>query len=221
MSRVVTAGLFAAAMIGGIGTTPALASPTGSPITHRSPTTSPVFHDAMRKLWTDHVTWTRLYIISAVGGQPASTADLDRLMQNQTDIGNAIADYYGRAAGDQLTTLLKTHISTAGELVGAAKAGEQAKITSAKTRWYANADQIAEFLSKANPKHWPVATLKAAMKMHLDQTLDEATHRIQGNFAADVADYDHIVDHILSMADILSSGIVAQFPNKFVAKGAK
>lgn len=164
--------------------------------------------------------WTRLYIISAAGGQPDATLDLGRLMQNQVDIGNAVADFYGRPVGDQLTALLKTHISTAGELVAAAKAGDQAKTASAKIRWYANADQIAEFLAKANPKHWPVATLRTAMKTHLDQTLDEATHRIQGNYAADILDYDHIVAHILGMTDVLSSGIIARFPDKFAAKAA-
>ncbi|MES1259848.1 MAG: hypothetical protein ABUL71_04570, partial [Gemmatimonadota bacterium] len=183
--------------------------------------TAGALHDAMRKLWEDHVTWTRLYIISAVAGQPDAKPALDRLMQNQADIGNAVAEYYGRPAGDQLTTLLKSHIATAGELVGAAKAGDQAKTADAKTRWYANADQIAEFLAKANPKHWQAATLKAAMKTHLDQTLDEATHRIQGNYAADILDYDHIVAHILGLADVLSSGIVAQFPAKFAAKGTR
>ena len=53
------------------------------------------------------------------------------------------------------------------------------------------------------------------MKMHLDQTLDEATHRLQGKTDQDIKDYDAIVEHILKMADTLSDGIIAQFPAKF------
>ena len=201
------------------GTPAAHSDDHGASSTAKKDRISPAALDAeMRKLWTDHVTWTRLYIVGAVAGQPDAQPTLDRLMQNQVDIGNAVAEFYGRPAGDQLTTLLKAHIATAGELVGAAKAGDQAKTASAKTRWYANADQIADFLAKANPKQWTAVALRGAMKTHLDQTLDEATHRIQGNYAADIADYDRIVNHILSMADILSSGIVAQFPAKFNGK---
>ena len=98
---------------------------------------------------------------------------------------------------------------------GAAKAGDTAKTEAAKTKWYANANQIAAFLHKANPDHWPEATLQTAMKTHLDQTLDEATHRLQGKFDQDIKDYDAIVAHILEMADVLSGGIIAQFPAKF------
>ncbi len=50
------------------------------------------------------------------------------------------------------------------------------------------------------------------MKTHLDQTLAAATHQLQGNYAASVRDYDHIVAHILELADVLSGGIEAQFP---------
>jgi len=103
----------------------------------------------------------------------------------------------------------------AADLVGAAKAGHQPKVADAKKRWYANANDIADFLHKANPEHWPLATLQSAMKMHLDQTLDEATHRLQGKHDQDIKDYDAIVHHILGMADILSGGIIAQFPAKF------
>ena len=173
------------------------------------------FHDAMRKLWEDHVTWTRLYIVSAAAGLPDNKVTTDRLLQNQTDIGNAVAPFYGRAAGDKLTALLRTHILTAAELVTAAKAGDNAKMGDAKTRWYANANEIAAFLHGANPKKWPLATLQSAMKTHLDQTLNEATHRLHGDYAADARDYDAIVDHILAMADILSDGITSQFPSKF------
>jgi len=176
--------------------------------------------DAMRKLWIDHVAWTRMYIISAVGGLPDLKPTTDRLLQNQVDIGNAVAGFYGAEAGTKLTALLKDHILQAAELVTASKAGDQAKAADAKTRWYKNADEIAGFLAAANPKHWPVATLKSAMKTHLDQTLEEASDRIQGKYDEDIKDYDEIVAHILTMADMLSSGIIAQFPEKFASKKA-
>ena len=179
---------------------------------------SAMLHDTMRKLWIDHVAWTRMYIISAVAGLPDTKPTTDRLLQNQADIGNAVAGYYGAEAGTRLTALLKDHILQAAELVTASKAGDQAKAADAKTRWYKNADQIAEFLAGANPKHWPVATLKSAMKTHLDQTLEEASDRIQGKYDEDIKDYDEIVAHILTMADLLSSGIVKQFPEKFASK---
>lgn len=173
------------------------------------------FHDGMRKLWEDHVTWTRLYIVSAASGNADLKLTTQRLLDNQRDIGNAVADFYGKEAGDKLTALLSDHIATAAELVMAAKAGDDAKVADAKKRWYENADQIASFLHGANPKNWPLAALQSAMKMHLDETLDEATHRLQGKYDEDIKDYDRVVDHILKMADILSSGIIAQFPKKF------
>lgn len=173
------------------------------------------FHDAMRKLWEDHVTWTRLYIVSAAAGLPDTQVTAQRLFKNQEDIGNAVADFYGRDAATKLTALLKDHIALAAELVGAAKANDAAKAADASKRWYANANDIAAFLHNANPKQWPLATLQSAMKEHLDETLDEATHRLQGKYAEDIKDYERIVEHILMMADTLSDGIIAQFPKKF------
>ena len=173
------------------------------------------FSKAMRKLWEDHITWTRLYIISAVANLPDKDATTQRLLQNQTDIGNAVAGFYGDAAGAKLTALLKDHILGAAALIEAAKSGDKAKIDAAAAKWYANADEIAAFLSGANPKHWPAADMKAGMKMHLDLTLAEATDRLQGNYAADIQEYDKIHAHILGLADLLSSGIIAEFPAKF------
>ena len=92
------------------------------------------FHDAMRNLWVDHVAWTRLYIISVAGGLPDTKLTAERLLKNQQDIGDAVADFYGREAANQLTALLKDHILIAADLVGAAKAGDQAKTADAKMR---------------------------------------------------------------------------------------
>ena len=173
------------------------------------------FHDAMRKLWEDHVTWTRLFIVSAAAGLPDKDATTQRLLQNQTDIGNAVAEFYGRDAGNKLTALLRDHILIAADIVTAAKAGDNARVASSNKRWHDNAAEISTFLHGANPKHWPTATLQTAMNMHLDQTLDEATHQLKGDYPASVKDYERVVQHILGMADVLSDGIIAQFPSKF------
>jgi len=173
------------------------------------------FQQDMRKLWEDHVTWTRLYIISAAAGLPDAKLTANRLLDNQRDIGNAVAEFYGKDAGDKLTSLLRDHILIAADLVGAAKTGDNAKVATLNKKWHDNADDIATFLHGANPNNWPLATLKSAMKTHLDQTLDEATHRLKGDYAADIKDYDMIVNHILMMADVLSDGIIKQFPKKF------
>jgi hypothetical protein len=168
----------------------------------------------MRKLWTDHVVWTRDYIIAAVGDQPDAQAAAGRLMKNQEDIGNAVAKFYGAPAGQQLTTLLKEHISIAVELIKAAKAGDKAGQQKADARWQQNGVQIAAFLSKANP-NWPRATLEDMMKMHLSTTTTEVVARLNKNWDADVRAFDAVYDHILKMSDALADGIVKQFPDKF------
>src|SRR5438105_1663478 len=135
------------------------------------------FQAAMRKLWEDHITWTRVFIISAAANLPDKSAATQRLLQNQVDIGDAIKPYYGAAAGDQLTALLKDHILISADVVAAAKANNQAKLADANKRWSANADQIADFLNKANPKNWSDAEMRTMMHDHLTLTTNEAVAR--------------------------------------------
>jgi hypothetical protein len=172
----------------------------------------------MRVLWEDHIVWTRQFIVSAAT-ETGTLADIgpttDRLLANQTDIGNALKPFYGDAAGDRVTALLRDHILTAAELVFAAKAGDAAAVEAAAAAWYQNADDIATALNGLNPRHWPLAEMKAHMKDHLDLTLKEAVARLQGRFADDIAAYDEIHAQILAMADMLSDGIIAQFPANF------
>lgn len=170
----------------------------------------------MRKLWTDHVVWTRDYIIAAVADQPDAPAAANRLLKNQEDIGSAVATYYGKPAGDKLTVLLKDHITIAVDLIKAAKAGDKASQQQADTKWKRNGEEIADFLSKANP-NWPRATLVDMMNKHLSTTTDEVVARLTKNWDADIRAYDAVYAHILAMSDALSDGIIKQFPAKFAA----
>jgi hypothetical protein len=192
------------------GTEPAAAKPAAD-----------TFRAAMRKLWEDHITWTRQYIVSAAtltGDLPDIGPTAARLFANQADIGNAIKPFYGAAAGDQLTSLLTDHIAIAADAIAKAKAGDSAGLQTAIDAWHANADAIARFLTDANPRNWPFAMMQAHMRDHLDLTLAEAVARLQGRYADDIAAYDQVHVQILAMADMLSDGIIAQFPERFTGR---
>ena len=169
----------------------------------------------MRRLWEDHVTWTRLAIISLTTDSPDTEATVGRLLRNQVDIGDAIEPFYGGAAGDELTRLLREHILIAADLIAAARAGDGEAVAEAQARWTANADEIAAFLASANPRFWKLGELRAMLHEHLRLTTNEVVARLQGNWDADVAAYDEIHPQALEMADHLSIGIVRQFPRRF------
>lgn len=174
-----------------------------------------VLRQEMRRLWEDHVTWTRLAVISLTTDAPDTTATVGRLLENQADIGNAIKPYYGAAAGRQLTGLLRQHILIAADLVAAAGKGDQAGVASEQARWTTNADQIATLLNRANPRFWKLGAMKAMLHDHLRLTTNEVLARLQRRWAADVRAYDRIHVQALHMADMLSTGLVEQFPSRF------
>lgn len=172
------------------------------------------FKAAMRKLWEDHIVWTRNVILNIIDGLDGTDKAVERLLKNQDDIGNAIKPYYGEDAGNKLTSLLRSHITIAADLLKAAKANDQNAFNDANKKWTDNADEIAVFLSSANP-NWPLKDMTQMMHDHLALTTDEAVARLKKDYAGDVSAYDKVHDEILMMADMLSDGIIKQFPDKF------
>jgi hypothetical protein len=169
----------------------------------------------MRMLWEQHVTWTRLAIVSFAGDLPDLAATQQRLLRNQADIGKAIAPFYGEDAGKRLTWLLRQHIVIAVEILTDAKSGNGEALAADLQRWDRNANRIAAFLHRANPDHWPLREMRQMMHRHLRLTTDEAVAQLTGDYPASVRAYDGAEREILAMADMLSMGIVLQFPDRF------
>ena len=168
----------------------------------------------LRKLWTDHVIWTRQYIVAVYSDTPDAGAAAGRLLKNQEHIGAAIVPYYGQAAGDQLTALLKEHIMIAVDLLAAAKAGDDARFQQEDQKWTTNAQAIASFLSSANPA-WPKRDVEDLLNLHLSLTKGEAVARLGAHWDDDVTAFDDIFTEILTVSDTLANGIIQQFPDRF------
>jgi hypothetical protein len=173
------------------------------------------FHDRMRALWEAHGTWTHMVIVSFAGNLPNLPAEEQVLLHNQVDIGNAVKPYYGKAAGNQLTKLLQEHILGAVKVLEAAKSGDKALIARAESAWYANGRQIADFLHAADPKFLPRRAARTMMKIHLDQVIAQGVAELKGDFAGDAHEFAPYIRHVLDMADMISGGIIRQFPTRF------
>ncbi|MDN5861371.1 MAG: hypothetical protein L0H84_22445, partial [Pseudonocardia sp.] len=166
---------------------------------------------AMRRLWSDHAIWTRQYIVAAIDGKPEADAAAKRLLRNQTDIGQAVAGFYGEEAGAALTNLLTQHVTIAVDIVDAATKKDAARFDTANKAWDRNADEIASLLSSANP-NWPKRDVLDLLMQHLNLTRDEVTAHLKRRRPADVKAFDLIQTEILTLADVLSDGIIKQFP---------
>ena len=168
-------------------------------------------HAEMRKLWHDHVALTRQYLLEAAANQPRAKPTLQRLLQNQVDIGNAMKPYYGNAKGNQLTALLKEHILIAGKII---ESGKKAPLPSVPAigDWYANADQISGLFQQVNPQYWALEDMKKMMHHHLKITTSEVLSVLHGGTGAEA--YKGVHRQAMEMADMLTEGIVRQFPEK-------
>jgi hypothetical protein len=173
------------------------------------------FHDRMRALWEEHGSWTRMVIVSFVGNLPNLAAAEQVLLNNQVKIGEAVKPYYGRAAGNQLTKLLKAHILGAVDVLVAAKSGDPNRLSTSEAAWYANGREIADFLHAANPRFLSRAAARQMMKVHLDQVIEQAVDELTGDYAGSARAFGPYIRHILRMADMISGGIIQQFPARF------
>ena len=170
---------------------------------------------SLHDLWIEHIVWTRQYVVAAAADQPDAPFAAERLMKNQEDIGNAIKPFYGDQADNQLTSQLKEHITIAVDLLEVAKAGNNTALEETEKNWYTNADEIATFLSAANP-NWTKEDMLNMLNEHLSLTKTEAVARLTGDYATDVATFDALYKHAISMGDEFTVGIVKQFQEQFV-----
>lgn len=168
----------------------------------------------MRMLWEEHVFWTRLMIISISANLPDLDLTTKRLLRNAKDFEMAFKPFYGEEKAHIFGGLMRDHLVIAAQLVKAAKAGDSRVALKAETAWYANADEIASFLSSIN-QNWPEKTLKTMLHEHLALTESEAVAILTGEYGRGITTFDEIEKQALMMADALTDGIVKQFPDTF------
>ena len=140
----------------------------------------------------------------------------NRLLRNPKDFADALRPIYGDAAAASFSELLTAHLTIAAQLVKAAASGNNTAAAQYEQQWYANADEIAGFLSRINP-YWSEQQWRRLLYDHLAMTKKEAVDYIKRNYSDSISTFDQIEKEALEMADYMTSGIKSQFPGYFVA----
>jgi len=169
---------------------------------------------AWRKLWEQHVMWTRSLIISKVDRLGDANLVATRLLRNPHDMGYELSPYFKSSSIDLFVKLFEEHLLIAAKLVDAAIAGNSQLVEQLNHEWFKNADDIAQLMHEFFPfeskESW-----QAMMHEHLKLTKEEAVLRIGKKYAENVAIYDTIETQALEMADMIASGIIKSFFKRY------
>jgi hypothetical protein len=170
----------------------------------------------MRRVWSDHATLTRQYIVSAASDNPDTEALAKRVQQNADDLANTLGQYYSDGVRARLSTLFRMHATLFSDAVTMAKTNEKDEMSSVQDKLEMNGRETIAFLCSLNPR-WDEATLRGEFEQHVNRENDELTAHVQQGGLGDLVASDEAQKQIVELADMLSSGIERQFPDRFVA----
>jgi len=150
-------------------------------------------------------------IETLAGNTAAAKAAEDQVVANARQIAGAIEPYYGKAASEKLFGLLAGHYGAVKEyLVAQDKAAQDA----AWKKLGANAEEIAKFLSGANP-NLPIDTLRGLLIAHGGHHVQQITQLRAKDYAGEAQTWEAMKQHMYVIADALAGAIAKQFPTKF------
>ncbi len=173
---------------------------------------------ALRNLWQGHIFWVRnVVLMTKLGDKEAAKVAEEQVVQNAKEIANAMIPYYGKEASEKLFSLLAGHYAAVKEYMNAVFSGNKEEKTKATDKMKKNAEEIAAFLSSANP-NWPKDALMSALMAHIGFHMAQIDEINAKNFSAEAKTWEEMKNQVNQIADVLAVGIYKQFGSKGKSK---
>lgn len=170
---------------------------------------------AMRDLWLGHAFWVRAVVVETINGNSsAATAAENAAVDNAHALAAALEPFYGKPASEKTFTLLAGHYTAVKQYLLATKAKDSAAQDTARKAMFDNADQIATFLSTANP-HLPIDALRGMLLAHGGHHVVQIQQLDNNEYAQEVQTWDAMKNHMYGIADAMTFALAKQFPDRF------
>lgn len=195
-------------------TTPASAHAPAHDASAAATPAAPKLQADLRALWNDHVVQTRAYAVAVKAGDSAAAAEAaDGVVANARNLSAAVASFYGKAAGERMMELLGGHWGAVKAMTDSGHAADAAASQAAMTTLLANADEIAAFLSGANP-NLAADAVRGLLVAHGAHHAAQIKQIMAGDMAAEAETWTAMQAHMDVIADALAGAIAKQFPDK-------
>jgi hypothetical protein len=170
---------------------------------------------ALRDLWVGHIFWVRNVAMATMSGnkEEAKVAE-EEVVANAKQIAAALEPYYAKAGSDKMFTLLAGHWGAVKEHMMATQKGDAKGQEAAMKKMTANVEEIATFLSGANP-NLPKETLVGLFTAHVGHHAQQNAQLKAKKYADEAKTWEAMKNHMYVVADALGEGIAKQFPDKF------
>jgi hypothetical protein len=169
----------------------------------------------LRDLWLGHIFWVRNVSVAAIDkNDPAIKAAEQQAVANAQAIAASIEPFYGAGAKDSFFKLLAGHYGAVKAYLVATVAGDaaaQAKATQALT---SNAEEIATFLSKANP-YLPKDAVQGLLLAHGGHHIQQIQQLKDRKYEAEAQTWEEMKKHVYQIADATAGALAKQFVKKF------
>lgn len=208
---------------GGLLATPALATPVTpahdsahAPADKPAATAAPApkLQAALRGLWHGHVLHTRDYAFAVKAGDAArSQAEAGAVVANAKQLADAVAGFYGKAAGERMLVLLAGHWGAVKDMTDAGKRGDTGAGNAAMATLTKNAGEIAVFLSGANP-NLPEDAVRGLLVAHGAHHAAQIAQVMRGDLAGEKTTWTAMQAHMDTIADAMAAALAKQFPDK-------
>jgi hypothetical protein len=186
-----------------------------------------IFRMDSRTLWTRYALGMINFSVSDFGNLPSTNNVQNNLSRNAAAVGSYFIPYYGITAGTKISGLLDVLLKNGVKVVDAIK--NNTTDTQVYTNiWAQETRSLAQYLNELNPSQYPTDLINEMLTNLTKFWVADFEARYAEDFAADAVALDNILkvavsgipDHAnkgySSIADILSRGIIAQFPLSFV-----
>lgn len=138
----------------------------------------------------------------------------DQISKDVKNISNGLTPFFTSRILGNFEIGLETLIADLTTEIRAIKSGKDTR--DLETRTTAAIANLAEYLESLNPKYWPKAAVVDIFTNLKNLYLDQVKFKLKKDWPADVDALNKSIAVLNQFADIFSSGIIKEFPGKFI-----
>jgi hypothetical protein len=170
---------------------------------------------SLRELWLGHIFWVRNVSIAAIDkNNSAVEAAEQQAVENAKAIAASIKPFYGAAAEERFFKLLAGHYGAVKAYLVATVATDAAAQAMATQALTSNAEEIAVFLSKANP-YLPKDAVQGLLLAHGSHHIQQIQELKDRKYEAEAQTWEEMKNHVYQIADATADALAKQFAEKF------